>query len=202
MSTVPNRRHYTVEEYLALESDAPIKHEFYRGELFAMAGASIRHNEIAGNIFAHLHAMLRGKGCRPFGSDQRIAIEKSGLYTYSDTAVICGPLQRDSIDKEAATNPRVVFEVLAKSTENYDRGQKFEFYQQLATLQEYVLVSQDEAKVTKYLRADDGTWRYTLVSGLGQILVLESLNDRIAMTDIYENIKFGPEEASEILSAD
>jgi Uma2 family endonuclease len=197
MSAVPKKRRFTIQEYLALEDDSLTKHEFYHGELFAMAGASIRHNDIAGNIFARLHGELRGKGCRPYGSDQRIRIQQANLYTYSDTTVICGPIARDEDDRQAATNPRVVFEVLSKSTENYDRGKKWEFYQQLDSLREYVLVSQEEAKIERYSRDEGGQWRYSLTTGLDQSLELESLGVQLPLTEIYDNVTFGPEETAE-----
>lgn len=195
MSTAPTKRRFTIAEYLALEEDSPIKHEFYQGEIFAMSGATIPHNEISGNIFAGLHTKLRGKGCRPYGSDLRVRVKKANLYTYTDTVVICGPIERDDDDRHSVTNPRVIFEVLSKSTENYDRGQKWEFYQQLDSLREYVLVSQAEAKVTRYFREEGGEWRYMLISGLEQVLALESLGCELPLTEIYDNVTFGPEEA-------
>jgi len=194
MSMAPNKRRFTIAEYRAFEEDSEAKHEFYQGEIFAMAGASIRHNEIAGNIYAWLHTALRGKGCRPYGGDQRISIQKKRLYTYSDTAVICGSVARDDEDPQAATNPRVIFEVLSKSTEGYDRGQKWEYYQQLDSLQEYVLVSQEEAKVTRYFRSDDGSWRYQLISGIDQGLDLTSIGCRLPLVDMYDNVKLGPDD--------
>ncbi len=194
MSTAPSKRQFTLAEYLALESDSLEKHEFYQGEIYAMAGASISHNEITANILARLHALLHGKGCRPYGSDQRIRIKKVNLYTYSDTAVICGPIERDDADRQAALNPRAIFEVLSKSTENYDRGQKWEFYQQIPSLREYVIVSQEESKVTRYFRDEGGPWRYLLTSGLENVLALESLGCKLPLAEIYENVTFGPEE--------
>jgi Uma2 family endonuclease len=194
MSTAFSKRRFTVAEYLALEADSLEKHEFYQGEIFAMAGATIRHNEISGNIFAGLHARLRGTNCRPYGSDLRIRVKKPNLFTYSDTLVICGKIEHAEESQHSVTNPRVVFEVLSKSTENYDRGQKWEFYQQLDSLREYVIVSQEEAKVTRYLREEGGPWRYLLISGQDQILALESLDCELPLAEIYENVSFGPEE--------
>lgn len=194
MSTVAEKRRYTVAEYLALELASPIKHEYYRGEIFAMAGASIRHNEISCNIMTALREKLRGKGCKPYGSDQRIRIEKADQFTYADTAVICGQVERDAKDPQAAKNPRVIFEVLSKSTEVYDRGQKFEFYQTLPSLKEYVLVSQHDAKITQFVRQEDGTWRYILIAGLDQSLTLTSLGCDLALTEVYDGVALGPEE--------
>lgn len=197
MSTAPSQRRFTIAEYLALEEDSETKHEFYQGEIFAMAGATIRHNEISGDIFAGLHTRLKGKGCRPYGSDLRIRVKKPNLFTYADTLVICGKIEPAEESKHSVTNPRVIFEVLSKSTENYDRGQKWEFYQQLDSLQEYVLVSQEEAKVTRYYRAPGGPWQYLLISGLDQALRLESLDCELPLSEVYDNVTLGPEVAAD-----
>jgi Uma2 family endonuclease len=115
MSTAPSQRRFTIAEYLALEEDSLTKHEFYQGEIFGMAGATIRHNEISGNIFAGLYARLRGKGCRPYGSDLRIRVKKPNLFTYSNTLVVCGKIEPAEESPHSVTNPRVIFEVLSKS---------------------------------------------------------------------------------------
>jgi len=196
MSTAPSKRHFTIAEYLAIEQDSPTKHEYYRGEIFAMAGAAIRHNDISGNIYHTLRNLLKGKDRRPYASDQRISIQRADLYTYSDTAVICGPVQRDQEDRQAATNPVVIFEVLSQSTEKYDRGAKWEFYQQLDSLRAYVLVAQDEPKVTLYFRSEGGAWRYTLITGLEAALELEPIGCKLPLREIYDNVVFGPEEAA------
>jgi Uma2 family endonuclease len=193
MSIAPSKRGFTISEYLAFEEDSQTKHEFYQGEIFAMAGASIPHNEISGNIYHALRNALRGKDCRPYGSDLRIRVKKSNLYTYSDALVVCGTVERDTDDKNSVTNPRVIFEVLSKSTENYDRGKKWEFYQQLDSLREYILVSQEDAKVTRYFRRDGGDWHYLLIVGLDQVLNSESIACRIPLAEIYDNVTLGPE---------
>lgn len=194
MSTASARRSLSVAEYLAIEDASPTKHEYYQGEMFAMAGATIRHNDISGNIYHALRNQLKGTPCRPYASDQRISIRKAGLYTYSDTVVICGTIQRDPEDKQAATNPRVIFEVLSKSTESYDRGKKWEFYQQLDSLREYLLVSQEDAIIAQFYRQDSGTWQYRLINGLDRTLQLESLGCQLPLTEIYDHVTFGPEE--------
>jgi Uma2 family endonuclease len=194
MSTAPSQRRFSVAEYLALEQDSLTKHEYCRGQIVAMAGASIRHNQISVNIVAGLHARLRGQPCRPYGSDQRIRIDAADLYTYTDTAVICGPIERDPNDPQAAKNLRVIVEVLSKSTEKYDRGEKFELYQQLPSLEEYVLVSQEDARITHLMRLDDGSWRYVLIAGLDQTLHLASLACDLPLAEIYDGVTLGPEE--------
>jgi Uma2 family endonuclease len=194
MSTAPDRRRMSLREYVACEETSGSKHEFYRGEIFAMAGTTIRHNRISGNIYAFLHRLLEGRECEPFGSDQRIRIPTPiDLSTYPDISVICGELQIDAADRRAITNPRVIFEILSNSTESYDRGQKFEFYQRLESLQEYVLVEQSRPAIVHYSRDRDGTWRYRLIAAIDESLQLESIDCSLPLTAIYRNIEFGPE---------
>src|SRR5438105_3869951 len=128
MSTVPAKQRFSLAEYLVREERALIKSEYYRGEIFAMAGASIPHNIIATNVVSHLHALLRGTGCRPFGSDLRIKVEDTGLFTYPDASIICGEVLTAHDDPRSATNPRVIVEVLSESTEARDRGGKWKHY--------------------------------------------------------------------------
>ncbi|MEX2173539.1 MAG: Uma2 family endonuclease [Pirellulaceae bacterium] len=195
MSAVPpDRRRISLAEYLAWEARSGGKHEFYRGEVFAMAGASLRHNRIATNILARLYQSLEGGPCEVFGSDQRIRIDAVDLSTYPDVSVICGGVQVDAVDRHGVTNPRVIVEVLSKSTENYDRGRKFEFYQHLQSFMEYVLVYQDEPKVIHYVREDNGRWSYKLLVGEQETLRLESIDSELPFAAVYRNVKFGPEE--------
>jgi Uma2 family endonuclease len=194
MSTAPSHRRITVAEYVARERDSLEKHEFYRGEVFAMAGASPRHNVIVGNVSFKLFQQLEGKPCRPYGSDQRIRVEEADLSTYPDVSVICGKMEVSPADRHAATNPTVIFEVTSPSTEAYDRGPKFELYQQSPTLRHYVIVEQASAKVTSYERDDDGTWRYKLLVGLEPTIELSSIGCRLALADVYRDVEFGPEE--------
>jgi Uma2 family endonuclease len=196
MSTVPEKRWYTLQEYLAAEERSPIKHEFYRGEVFAMAGGTPQHNRIAGNIFARLHRFLEGTPCEPFGSDQRIRVPAADLTTYPDVSVVCGELALDPLDRHAITNPRVIFEVLSESTENYDRGPKFELYQKLDSLAEYIVVSQTEAKIIHYARQDNGSWLYRLIVGKEATLRLPSIDCELPLAAIYRGAELEPEIAS------
>src|SRR5688572_10088572 len=142
MSTAPSKRRFTIAEYLALEGDSLEKHEYYQGEIFAIAGATIEHNIISGNVFFHLHSQLRGKDCRPFGSDQRIKVEAAGLFTYADISVFCGKIEQAKDDPLSAINPRVIVEVLSDSTEAKDRRRKLKLYLKIESLREYILIAQ------------------------------------------------------------
>lgn len=191
MSTVAVRK-YSVAEYLAQEAASTVRHEYYRGEIFAMAGNTPQHNKIQGNLYYRLRQALEGSPCEPYGSDQRIRIEAVNLFTYPDVVVIFGELEFAANDSMAITNPRVVFEILSPSTEAYDRGEKFELYQHLASLQEYILVSQDRAHIDRFVRQPDGDWRLRPFAGLEDELEIESLKCRIPLALVYENVKFAP----------
>ena len=192
MSTAPSKRRLTIAEYLAFEADSLEKHEFYQGEILAMAGATIAHNIISGNVLALLHSQLRGKDCRPFGSDQRIKVDSAGLFTYADTSVFCGEIKQAKDDPLSATNPRVIVEVLSDSTEAKDRRRKLKLYLRLDSLREYILIAQDEPRIDKLIRNNDGTWTMSIVEGLHEWLELESIGCRLAMSEVYDGITFEP----------
>ena len=194
MSAVPENR-FSLEEYLLRESVAEYKSEFYQGEIFAMTGGTPTHNDISVNVVTSLKNALRGSGCRPSASDQRIRIPANGLCTYTDASVVCGDRKFDDKDKDAITNPVVIFEVLSKSTERYDRGKKFHLYRELDSLQEYVLVSQTEAQVERFVRQDDGNWLLTILKGVDAVLEFASLDVSLTLAEIYEDIELQPEES-------
>lgn len=149
---------YTFAEYLAMEAGSDTKHEYLDGEIYAMAGGTPEHSALAANTIGELIVALRGRPCRVYTSDLRIRVRATGLGTYPDASVVCGPLELDPEDKNTVTNPVVLVEVLSESTEAYDRGEKFRHYRRIPSLRDYLLVSQDEALIEHYTRNDDGTW--------------------------------------------
>jgi Uma2 family endonuclease len=189
MSAVPTGL-YTLGQYLAKEKSAQQKSEFYRGEIFAMGGGSPRHNDISGNVYHALRTQLRESTCRPYNSDQRLSVKPAGLHTYADVSVVCGPLHMDRDDRDAITNPRVIFEVLSRSTERYDRGKKFELYRGIATLAEYVLISQDEPHIERFQRQSDNSWLLTEAGGLDAAMDLASITCHLTLAEIYDNVDF------------
>jgi Uma2 family endonuclease len=193
MSTAPDFRRFTLREYFDWEETQTTKHEFYRGEVFAMAGASLPHIRISRNILTQLTQQLEGRECEAFGSDLRVRVDAVDLSTYPDITIVCGEPKIDPVDRHAITNPRVIFEVLSKSTENYDRGDKFEFYQHLESFREYVVVSQKEPRIVHYVRQDDGAWKYRLLPGMNETLRLETVGCELPFAMIYRNVEFGPE---------
>ncbi len=158
--TVAPRHRYTFRDYLDVEEMSAIRHEFLGGEIYAMAGGTPEHAALCAALIAQLVTLLRGGPCRVYTSDLRVRVRATGLATYPDAAVICGPLERDPDSPTHVTNPTVLFEVLSPGTEEYDRGEKREHYQQIEGLREYVLVAQDARKVDVWRRAGAGAWSH------------------------------------------
>jgi Uma2 family endonuclease len=194
MSAIVKPKRLSYAEYLERERVAATKNEYYAGEIFAMAGGSRRHNSIKGNIFAALYTKLTHASCRPFLSDQRIRISQLDLGTYPDLSVVCGELEGDMVDPEAITNPCVLVEVLSPSTESYDRGKKFDFYRQIDSLEEYVLVSQQEPIVERFKRQPNGDWLLTVYKGLEATLNLTSIQTDLQLQDIYRFVDWSADE--------
>jgi Uma2 family endonuclease len=161
MPALVHRLNYTYAEYLGLEASSNVKHEFLDGQIYAMAGGTPEHAALAAAVVSLLGPQLRGGACRPYNSDLRVRTP-TGLTTYPDVTVICGPREIDSTDSLAITNPALIVEVLSRSTEEYDSGVKFEHYRTFPSLREYVLVSHREHAVEVRSRADDG-WRTAVV---------------------------------------
>ncbi len=163
MITSPTGAHprYSYDQYLIYERDSGMKHEYDGGEIIAMAGGSLRHNALASRIGAALESS-RKPGCTAFQSDQRIRVLATGRAAYPDACIVCGPIEGDPTDAtgETITNPTLIVEVLSATTEHIDRGNKWHHYQRIPSLQEYVLVSQDEPRVEWYRRLPSGGWEY------------------------------------------
>ena len=175
---------YSFADYLALEEASNTKHEFLNGEIYAMAGGTPEHAALAVATSATLLAQLRGGPCRVFSSDLRVRVLATGLATYPDVTVVCGPMERDPEGAETATNPRLVVEVSSKSTEAYDRGEKLDHYRRIPSLQAVVLISHRNPEIEVWERAADGEWRpRTFLAG--QTAELEAMRLRLAVDEIY-----------------
>jgi Uma2 family endonuclease len=196
MNSTASKR-MTVSEYFAHERTALNKSEFYDGELFAMAGASVPHNQIKENLSGELHSQLKGKSCQSFSSDQRILVNRTGLYTYPDLVIVCGDLQYDPLSEDTINNPQVIFEVPSDSTERYDRTSKFRMYQQIPSLQEYILVSQHEPVCERFVRQADGTWALRAFVGRESTLELVSVDAQVKLADIFARTVLPSEQKRE-----
>ncbi len=183
------KTYFTPEEYLATERCSETKSEYFNGQIFAMTGASLRHNLVAGNIFASLHAQLRDRPCQVFPSDMRLMVRATGLYTYPDVTVVCGePLLADDEYKDTLLNPLVLVEVLSKSTAGYDRGEKFEHYRQIESLAEYLLAAQDKHHVEHFVRQPDNQWLLSETNNRQVTIHLPSINCSLKLSDIYDKV--------------
>lgn len=180
---------YTPGEYLALERKSLTRNEYYRGEIFAMAGASREHNLIAGNLNREIGNQILDRLCESYSSDMRVLVDETGLYTYPDVIVVCGGPEFLDGETDTLLNPTVIFEVLSESTEAYDRGAKFRHYRRIRSLKEYVLVAQDRMMVERYTRQGDD-WLLTEFSDPGQPLRLESIDCAIPLERIYAKVTF------------
>ena len=186
----------TYEEYLAFEAGSDTKHEWLRGEVFAMAGGTPEHAGLAASVVGELRASLRDRPCRVFSSDLRIKIAATGLSTYPDASVICSKLETSPDDPQAVLNPIVLIEVLSDSTEGYDRGEdcpsrplrveKFAHYRQIPSLREYVLVSQHERRIEVQRLNEAGHWELHEASA-GESVELASIGCRLSVDEVYRD---------------
>ncbi len=189
MSTVPVRK-LTEAQYLEIERKAEFKSQFYRGEMFAMSGASREHNRISRNLIARIDERLREGPCEVYGSDMRVRVDLTGLYTYPDVVIACGELRFVDDHVDTLTNPKVLFEILSDSTEKYDRGTKSNHYRQIESLQEYVLVSQTDPHVEVFHRQPDGNWLLREARALEESITLHSIGITLPLSEIYLRVEF------------
>lgn len=176
---------YSYADYVAGEELSLIKHEYCHGSIVAMAGGTVAHARLKSNLMTAVGSALRGRPCQAFDADLRIRVLATDLATYPDLSVICGPVERDPDDRCAVTNPTALFEVLSKSTAAYDRGEKFDHYQQLASLQLYVLVDDKRPHIDVYTRQSDGSFARRGY-GAGALLPLTAIDVNLAVDDVYE----------------
>lgn len=196
MAAAQLKVHLSPAEYYRRERAAEVKSEYFAGEVFAMAGGTVNHSLIKANVVGTMRDALRkkGGGCRTYDSDLRLKVGQTGLRTYPDLTVICGPVETDPEDDkgETAINPTLIVEVLSDSTERHDRSIKFDHYQTITSLKQYVLVSQNQPKVETYLRQADGTWQYASFTGLEAVAPLASLDVVLPLAEIFLEVTFPP----------
>jgi Uma2 family endonuclease len=189
MSAVAQRKLVSVAEYLALEETSVEKHEWFNGEIFAMAGGTPQHADIITNINGAFWSRLRGHRCRGSSSDQRVTIEATGLRTYPDFLVKRPPERFDEHDRNALLNPHLIVEVSSPSTQNYDRTSKFDNYKMIGELESVLFVSSQAVRVEHFRRAQNGEW--ILWTGLkrSDVLRLPSLDLLIEISEFYEGLQ-------------
>ena len=190
MIAQPDRSYLTPEEYLTGETHSPVKHEYHDGEVFAMAGASDEHVTIAANLTALILPVARQKGCRTYSSDMKVRVETANRFYYPDLLVTCDPRDRET--RYYKQHPKLIIEILSDSTEAFDRGDKFHHYQELESLQEYVLVSQTQAQLDVLRRTSDRRWNFETYHA-NETIQLQSLEFECAISEIYTDIDWEAE---------
>jgi Uma2 family endonuclease len=181
---------YTPAEYLELEEKAEFRSEYRDGEIVPMAGGTTNHNQISGNVYANLKFSLKGQDYRVYISDVRLWIPPNRQYTYPDVMLIQGEPTYLENTTSTVTNPRLVVEVLSKSTGNYDRSEKFDYYRSIPTLQEYILIDQSRYHVIQYVKANEEQWLMTNYNNAEGIVKLGSIDLALSLNDIYDRVNF------------
>jgi Uma2 family endonuclease len=190
MSSQPQHK-YTLEEYFALELASDEKYEFWNGEVFCMSGASLAHNQIAMNIGAEARTQMRERGCLVFPSDLRVKVPAYPPYRYPDLSALCGTPKLEQLGGlDVLTNPALIIEVLSKSTEGFDRGDKFTYYKSIPSFSEYLLVAQHRPHVSQFVRQENGVWSFMEFNDLADTVRCASVPCELALREIYRDVTF------------
>ncbi|HCN36413.1 MAG TPA: Uma2 family endonuclease [Bacteroidetes bacterium] len=180
------KKYFTEKEYLEFERNSDTKHEYYKGEIFDLAGVSLKHNQIMLNLAFLLRSKLKGK-CRLITNDVKVKIQTNSLITYPDLAIICGKIELSDDKQDTILNPKVIFEILSPSNQEYDKNQKFALYKEIPSLEEYILIYQDEVKAECFLKKDN--WEKSGYAGEGVDMKIKSLGIDLSLKEIYEGIE-------------
>ncbi|PSO51197.1 MAG: hypothetical protein BRC33_01075 [Cyanobacteria bacterium SW_9_44_58] len=190
MATQIQSASYTPKQYLALEDETEQRHEYHDGEIIPMTGGTTNHNEIAGNLYAHLKFGLRKRNYRVYISDVKLWIPRYCIYTYLDIMVVSGdPIYADP-STTTVMNPILIAEVLSNSTKNYDQGEKFLAYRSISELQEYLLVDQERCYLMQYTKQNNQQWLLTEYQKTDAVLTFKSFDFEISLSDLYEGVEF------------
>lgn len=196
MSALPEDHRWSASDYITWERQQDTKHELIDNYIVDMTGASDEHITITFNIGGLLHAQLKGKPCRGYTSDLRVQVRAEGTYTYPDVVVICGEKKFTDSRVDTLTNPTVLMEVLSPSTELIDRSRKLEQYQALPSVQAYLLIAQDKARIELYTRQEKG-WLHTITSGLDAIVKIPAINCELPLAEVYDTVQFPIDDVEE-----
>ena len=188
------RTYLNEEEYLEQERNAPFKSEYYKGEVFAMAGARRKHNAIVTALIAGIYPFLKDRPCEVYPSDMRVENKQDRFYTYPDVSIVCGKPEFIDDKEDVLLNPSVAIEVHSESTEKYDRGGKFALYRNIPSIQEYILVSTEERKIESFARKGED-WTYK--ESHGKTFSLQSMDVLLNLNGIYEKVEFTPKRLRE-----
>ena len=180
----------TPQAFIEFERKSFIKHEYLDGKIFDMSGASILHNTISINLTTTVSNKLKGKNCRPFGSDLRIHIPINSLFTYPDLSIVCDEIETTDDNFDTVTNPTVIFEILSASTRDYDLGKKFMLYRQIPSLKHYVMIDSEEVRVIIYSRNIDETWILKEMTDINAVFKISAIAISLDLQTIYEKVTF------------
>lgn len=184
------KQELTVEEYLTYEKKSDVKHEYFRGRLFNIAGAGPRHNIIFRNVYGDLAYKLKGHPCQPYGTDIRVYIPGNGLFTYPDISIFCKDILEETDNgNDVYTNPSVIIEILSPSTRNYDKGKKFTLYKDIPALQEYITIDSDNISVQHWTLSNKGNWIMKELISRQDSLLIKTVSQEFALTAIYEGTR-------------
>jgi Uma2 family endonuclease len=184
-----SKQKISIEEYLEMEQKSIEKHEYYKGEVFAMSGAKMAHNTISKNLLGMLFEKLKGKKCQPYGSDVRIHVESNSLFTYPDISIICDEVITLNNDDFNVLNPTAIIEILSQSTKNYDRGEKFKLYRDIPSLKEYILADSESVHIEVFRLNEKNHWELEEYNSLTEELYVKAIDEKILIADIYEGVK-------------
>lgn len=185
---------HSIVDYLTYEDESQEKHEYHDGYIVSMAGGTANHSQISANVTGSMFASLKDKNCNYFNSDLKVSAQKVNHYYYPDGLVICGKPRFEGNRKDIILNPTLIVEVLSKSTESYDRGEKFAMYRTIPSLQEYVLVSQKTEHIESFFKNEQGIWQLAEAKGTEGILPLYSLDIELPLADVYSKVEFEEED--------
>lgn len=179
----------SAEEYLEIERSSEEKHELHNGRIITMAGASLKHNRIVGNLIVNIGSHLKGKSCNVFPSDLRTKAHTPDSFTYPDITIVCGEPELMDDHFDTLLNPSIIIEVLSPSTEKYDRGLKFFYYMQMPSLREYIMINSTEIYIHISRRQNDESWKFEEVSNPCASLFVNTIGYSISLNDIYDGVK-------------
>ena len=192
----PAKKYFTVQEYLELEDAAEYKSEYYKGEIFAMAGGSINHNQIIMNVGTPLNQAHPRHKCRSFATDLKLWIEEIDFFPYPDLMIICDKPQFYPGRTDIILNPLIIFEVLSRSTEAYDRGKKFQFYRSIPSFQEYILIDQYSVHIDQFYIDSTGKWSLRDYNDIKDGLKFSKIDFEIPLEKVYELVDFELDESN------
>jgi Uma2 family endonuclease len=194
MSSQPQHK-YTLEEYFALELASEEKYEFWNGEVFCMSGVSLAHSQIESNLVSGLRNQLDAHGCRVFPANLRIKVPAYPPYRYPDLTALCSQPEIEQLGGlDMLLNPALIIEVLSKSTEGFDRGDKFTYYKSIASFSEYLLVAQHRPHISQFVRQENGVWTFREFNDLAEQVRCASVPCVLSLSEIYRDVTFDPRE--------